>query len=133
MASFDFGSVTDYKFALASDVTANGNTVAIDTAGFEGVAFVTSVGTSNLNAAAGQTIAVSFLESDDTNISNATAVDSGRVVSNDVVNASNTAFQASVVPTKRYLFGSLTISDANVSANVHCLGALGFPHNAPTT
>jgi len=132
MASFDFGSVTDYKFALASDVTANTNSAGIDTAGFEGVAFVTSVGTSNLNADAGRTISVSFLESADTNISNATAVDSGRVVSNDVVNASNTAFQASVVPTKRYLFGQLTIS-ADLTANVHCVGALGFPHNAPTT
>ena len=132
MASFDFGSVSDYKFALASNVTANTNTSAIDTAGFEGVAFVTSVGTSNLNADATRTISVSFLESDDSNISNATAVDSGRVVSNDVINASNTAFQASVVPTKRYLFGTLTIS-GDLTADVHCLGALGFPHNAPTT
>ena len=132
MASFDFGSVSDYKFALASNVTANTNSTGIDTAGFEGVAFVTSVGTSNLNADAGRTISVSFLESADSNISNATAVDSARVVSNDVVNASNTAFQASVVPTKQYLFGQLTIS-ADLTANVHCVGALGFPHNAPTT
>ena len=132
MASFDFGSVSDYKFALASDVTANTNTASVDTAGFEGVAFVTSVGTSNLNADAGRTISVSFLESDTDNISNAVAVDAGRVVSNDAVNASNTAFQASVVPTKRYLFGQLTIS-ADLTANVHCIGALGYPHTAPTS
>ena len=132
MASFDFGSVSDYKFALASDVTANTNAASVDTAGFEGVAFVTSVGTSNLNADAGRTISVSFLESDTDNISNAVAVDAGRVVSNDVVNASNTAFQASVVPTKRYLFGQLTIS-ADLTANVHCIGALGYPHTAPTS
>lgn len=132
MASFDFGSVSDYKFALATDVTANTNSASIDTAGFEGFAFVTSVGTSNLNADAGQTIAVSFLESDTDNISNAVAVDAGRVVSNDVVNASNTAFQASVIPNKRYVFGQLIISAA-LSANVHCIGALGFPHSAPTT
>lgn len=130
MASFDFGAVSAYKFALAGDITANTNTAAIDTQGFEGVAFVTSVGTSNINAEVNP-ISVTFLEGDDNNISNASALDAKSVVVNPVINASNTAFHASVRPVKRYLFGRYIISAA-VTANVHAVGALGFPVNKPT-
>jgi hypothetical protein len=130
MASFDFGNQTAYKFALASFINAvtAENTAAIDTAGFESVAVGLSCGLSNISEGA-PTIAMTFRESDDTNISNSTALTRG--VDADALSASNSVAWASVAPTKRYLFATLTPSAA-VSANVHVFGALGNPHNAPT-
>jgi hypothetical protein len=131
MASFDFGSVSAYKFALLEEVTGNTNTVAIDTKGFEGVAVVATVGVSNLNASVGPTIAMTFKEGDDTNISNAVALNSKYIISNPTIGASNTSYWASVVPAKRYLFATL-LPSAAVAANVGITGALGFAHDAPT-
>jgi hypothetical protein len=133
MASFDFGSVSAYKFGLLAAVGSNTNatTVAIDTQGFEGVAVVSSVGASTLNAALDLTVSVEFLEGNDTNVSNASAVASGYVVSNPTLVASNVAYWAAVVPTKRYLFAKY-VPTTNAAANIASVGALGFPHNAPT-
>lgn len=130
MASFDFGSVSAYKFALATAVTATTNTAAIDTKGFQGVAVVASVSLSNLNTGT-QTIAMSFREGDDTNVTNSTALDSKYIITNPTMTASNTSFWASVVPAKRYLFATLTPESA-VNANVSVLGALGFGADLPT-
>lgn len=133
MASFDFGSVSAYKFALSANVASNtnANSAAIDTAGFEGVAVVTVVAASELNAASSLTLSAEFLEGDDTNISNASALPSGYVVSNPTIAVSNTAFHASVVPSKRYLFVKY-VPTTNADANIVCIGALGFAHKAPT-
>jgi hypothetical protein len=131
MASFDFGSVSAYKFALLGNITGNTNTVAIDTKGFEGVAVVSTVGTSNLNVEDAKTISLTFKEGDDTNISNAVALNSKYIISNPTLGASNTAYWASVVPAKRYLFATL-LPTASVAANVSVSGALGFAHDAPT-
>lgn len=129
----DFGAISAYKFALAANVTGNTNTAAIDTQGFDGVAVVTSVATSNINTNTGaNAINLTFLEGDDTNIANATALNAKFVVSNPEVNASNTAFSASVKVNKRYLFAQL-IPKADVTANVHVIGALGYPDHAPTS
>lgn len=130
MASFDFGNISAYKFAGQNEVTANTNATAIDTQSFEGVAVVSAVSTSNINAVT-SAITVAFLEGDDSNIANATALDSGSIVTNPSLTASNTAFWASVRPTKRYLFPRY-LPTADVTANVTTIGALGFPHNAPT-
>jgi hypothetical protein len=129
MASFDFGNVSAYKFAFAGNVTANVNTATVDTQGFEGVAFVTSVATSDLNAVTNP-ISVTFFESELSNGASATAVDA-KFVDAQPLTASNTAFWASVKPSKRYVFARYIIS-ASVTANVHAIGALGFPANAPT-
>jgi hypothetical protein len=133
MASFDLGSITAYKFALATAIASNtnANSAAIDTQGFEGVAVVSAVAASTLNVAANLSVSVEFLESTDTNISNATAVAAGAVVTNPVLGASNTAYWASVRPTKRYLFAKY-VPTTNATANVVSVGALGFAHNAPT-
>lgn len=132
MASFDFGNQTAYKFGLttALDGTAVANSVAIDTAGFESVAVGVTCGLSNINATTGvPSIAITFFEGNDTNISNATATTRG--VDAKAVVASNSVAWASIAPTKRYLFASLTPSAA-VLANVSVFGALGNPHNPPT-
>jgi hypothetical protein len=132
MASFDFGNQTAYKFALASFINAvtAENTAAIDTAGYESVAVGVSCGLSNINATTGvPSIAITFRESNDTNISNSTVTTRGADAQSLV--ASNSVAWASIAPTKRYLFATLTPSAA-VSANVHVFGALGNPHNAPT-
>lgn len=129
MSSFDFGSVSAYKFAFADEVTANVNTNPIDTQGFEGLAWLTSVGASNINAETNP-LSVTFFESDLSNGASASAI-ADKFVNAQALTASNTAFWASVKPSKRYVFARYLISAA-VGANVHAVGALGFPSNAPT-
>jgi len=133
MASFDFGSISAYKFALSANVktNTNANSAAIDTAGYEGVAVVTAVAASALNAETSLTLSAEFLQGDDTNISNASALPSGYIVSNPTIAASNTAYWASVVPSKRYLFVKY-VPTTNADANIVSIGALGFAHEAPT-
>lgn len=133
MASFDFGSVSAYKFALDTRVenNANANSAAIDTQGFEGVAVVTAVGASTLNAEIDLTLGLEFLEGNDTNISNATALNAKFIVSNPTIATSNIAYWASVKPSKRYLFAKY-VPTTNADANIVSIGALGFAHNAPT-
>jgi hypothetical protein len=132
MASFDFGSVSAYRFALgATNVTANTNTAAIDTRGFEGVAVVAVVSTSNL-LSTGPTITMAFREGNDTNISNATALPAKYIVSNQTLSGNNATYKASVVPSKRYLFAQL-ITSAACTANLSVIGALGYPQSSPTT
>ena len=133
MASFDFGSVSAYKIALDARVqnNTNANSAAIDTPGYEGVAVVTAVGASTLNAETSLTLGLEFFEGNDTNISNATALDAKFVVSNPTVATSNIAYWASVKPSKRYLFAKY-VPTTNADANIVSIGALGFPHNAPT-
>jgi hypothetical protein len=127
MASFDFGSKSAYKFGSLGLVEANTNSVAIDTQGFEGIAVVASAGTGTLSEANNFTL--NFLESDDTNISNATAV--ARVGSEAKLIETNSAVWQSVTPAKRYVFAQL-IKGGSASANVAVLASLGYPHNAPT-
>lgn len=133
MASFDFGSISAYKFAGSNAISANtnANSLAIDTQGFEGVAVVSTVAASTLNAATSLTVSLEFLEGNDTNVSNATALAAQFVVDNPVLATSNTAFWATVKPVKRYLFAKY-VPTTNATANVVTVGALGFPHNAPT-
>lgn len=127
MASFDFGGISAYKFGLAGLIAANTNSVAMDTQGFEGVAVVGVASTGTLSAT--NNFSFNFLESDDTNISNATAV--ARIGTKAEIVATNSAVWTSVTPAKRYLFAQL-IRGGDASANVAVLGAMGFPHDAPT-
>jgi hypothetical protein len=133
MASFDFGAMSAYKFAGSNAIASNtnANSLAIDTQGFEGVAVVSAVAASTLNSAADLTVSLEFLEGDDTNVSNASALGAGFIVANPDLEASNTAYWASVKPNKRYLFAKY-VPSTNAAANVVTLGALGFPHKTPT-
>lgn len=132
MASYDFGALVKASFAgsQASVADTNFSSSSIDTQGFEGVAVTSAVGLSNLNAEAVLTVTATFLEGDDTNISNATALPSKYVGNNPVLGASNIAYTASVKPNKRYLFVTY-VPTATAIANVTTLGVLGFPHEAP--
>lgn len=127
MASFDFGSISAYKFGAIGTLNANTNSVAIDTQGYEGVAFVISAGSGTLSSVNNFTL--NFLESDDTNISNATSV--ARVGSEAKLTQANTAVWQSVTPAKRYVFAQL-IKGGSASATLAVTAALGYPHNAPT-
>jgi len=127
MASFDFGNISAYKFALSGLVEANTDSAAIDTQGYEGVAVVALAGTGTLSAS--NKFTLSFLESDDTNVANATAV--ARVGSVAEIVEANSVVWTSVTPAKRYLFAKLT-RGASASANIAVIGALGYAHNAPT-
>lgn len=133
MASFDFGALSAYKFAGSNAISANtnANSLAIDTQGFEGVAVVSAVAASTLNSAANLTVSLEFLEGDDSNVSNATALGSAFVISNPSLEESNTAYWASVKPNKRYLFAKY-VPSTNAAANVVTVGALGMPHKTPT-
>lgn len=132
MASYDFGALVKASFAGSQASVANTNfsSSSIDTQGFEGVAVTSAVGLSTLNADASLTVTATFLEGDDTNISNATALPSKYVGNNPVLGESNIAYTASVKPNKRYLFVTYVPTTAAL-ANVTTLGVLGFPHEAP--
>lgn len=135
MASFDLYNRLDVIQAIQpQEITATTTSNAIDTAGFEGVAFVFETGKSAaaatfLNAA--NTLTVSYLESDDTNVSNATNVDTDRIQSAPVLNNVNTTFFGGVTPAKRYVFARLTEA-GTVNALVSGTAILGDAHNVPT-
>lgn len=131
MASFDLGNVIKGAQGINQTVAAaNVNSVAIDTSGFESLAFVASVGAGNTNATINAVM--HFWESNDNTIGNATRVSASRVIENPVLNASNTTFTASVVPTKRYVFVELDPSAAFGGTNVAVVAVLGDAHNTPT-
>lgn len=127
MASFDFGGISAYKFGAVGLIAANTNTVAMDTQGYEGVAIGAVASTGTLSAS--NKFSFNFLESNDTNISNATAV--ARVGKKAEIVAVNSAVWTSLTPSKRYVFAQL-IRGASASANIAVFGAMGYPHNAPT-
>ncbi len=132
MASFDLGNVIKGATAIVPQTVgvANINSAAVDTAGFESVAFIAIVGTGNTTATNSAVLA--FYESDDTNVANATAVAAGRVIKNPTINAASAAFTASVVPVKRYVFAELDPS-ATFGSVVGVAAVLGNPLEAPTT
>lgn len=132
MASFDLGNVIKGAPAIVPQTVGvtNINSLAVDTAGFESVAFLATVGSGNTTTTNSAILA--FKESDDTNVANATAVASGRVVKNPTLNASNATFTASVVPVKRYVFAELDPS-ATFGSVVAVTAVLGNPLEAPTT
>lgn len=131
MASFDLGNVIKGTAAVVPQTAgvANINSVAVDTQGFESVAFVASVGTGNTNATINAVMA--FYESNDTTRANATALDAGRVIKNPTINASNASFTASVVPIKRYVFVEVDPA-ATFGSALSVTAILGNPHEAPT-
>lgn len=132
MASFDLGSVIKGAPAVVPQTVgvANINSVAVDTAGYESVAFVADVGSGNTNATIN--VVMKFYESADNTRANATAIDSNRIIKNPVLNASNSSFTASVVPIQRYVFVELDPGAAFGSA-ASVTAVLGNPLEAPTS
>jgi hypothetical protein len=132
MASFDLGNKIKGASALVPQTVgvANINSLAVDTKGFESVAFVATVGSGNTSATINA--AMFFYESDDNTRANATALSASRIIENPLLNASNATFTASVVPTKRYAFVELD-PVATFGSAVSITAILGDPHNTPTT
>lgn len=132
MASFDLGNRIKGAAAIVPQTVgvANINSLAVDTSGFESVAFVATVGSGNTSTTINAVM--SFYESDDNTRANATAVATGRVIENPLLSASNASFTASVVPAKRYVFVELDPA-ATFGSAASITAILGDPRNAPTT
>jgi len=132
MAHFDLGQTlsTGINY-LAADHAASANGVAVDTAGFEGVAVNTIVGDDTTVDLTSDAMTLKFFESDDDTFGNATEVPAGRVISNPAINAPQTAFIASVVPSKRYLFVQVPAPDSG-EVEIAVSTLLGDPVDVPT-
>jgi hypothetical protein len=131
MASFDLGNQIKGAPAIVPQAVgvANVNSLAIDTAGFESIAFVATVGAGNTTAT--NSAVMFYWESNDNTIGNATRVDADRVIENPTLNAANATFTASVVPTKRFVFVELDPA-ASFGSAVSVTAILGDAHNTPT-
>jgi hypothetical protein len=132
MASFDLGNRIKGAPAIVPQTVgvANINSLAVDTSGFESVAFIANIGTGNTSATINAVMF--FFESDDNTRANATAVASGRIIENPILNASNATFTASVVPAKRYVFVELDPA-ATFGSPASITAILGDARNNPTT
>ena len=132
MALFDLASRIKPVFGFTSTVgTANVNTVACDTAGFESVTVAFSAGTGNIDE---NIYAVPYLyESDDNTRANATAVPVVRIDNVPNVNEANTTFWASFVPVKRYVFAEIDPVGGHMGTPITATFILGDAHDQPTT
>lgn len=107
MALFDLGQLLGSSIAVAAQsLTSTTNSSAVDTSGYQSVTFITTTGAGTVNAT--NCFTASYLESDDTNVANASAIDSSRVLSSISFFEANSSVIHSVVPTKRYVFQRLT-------------------------
>ena len=144
MSQFDFGKQSNIQYGYvsyaATSTNTNVNSGAIDTAGYAGAAIGLVLGevgggASTINT--GNGFKLGLYESDDNTRANATAIASGRIINaSDEAVAENTTVLYSVAPTKRYLFGEFTKTNASAgatNANFAVVGFLGFPNDAPTS
>lgn len=108
MALFDLGQLLGSSVAIASQAISatTTNSSAVDTSGYQSVAFITVTGSETVNAT--NCFTASYLESDDNTVANATAIDSSRVLSTISAFDASSAVIHAIVPTKRYVFQRLT-------------------------
>ena len=144
MSIFDLGKQSNVQYGhvtfAATDTNTNVNSAAIDTAGYSGAALGLVLGEVGGGAAtinAGNGFKLGLFESDDDTIGNATAIAASRIINaSDEAAAENTVVLYSVAPTKRYIFGEFTKTNAAAgatNANFAIVGLLGFPLSAPTS
>ena len=116
----------------AANVAANTNGLAVDTQGYDSVAFAIQSGAGAVNAANHYTIAV--IESADSNISNGTAIPAARLhgVPSGGVNAVNTVFEFGALPRQRYCFLQLTVAGTAANAQLAAVAILGNASKKPT-
>lgn len=144
MSQFDFGQQSNVQYGhvtfAAQSTNSNVNSQAIDTAGYSGVAVALvlgELGGGNTTINTGNGFKLALYESDDDTRANATAVAANRIVNeSDEATAENTVAYYSFAPTKRYVFGEFTKTNAAAAAtnaNFAVVGVLGFPNDAPTT
>ena len=144
MSQFDFGKQSNIQYGhvtfAATDTNTNVNSLAIDTAGYAGAAIGLVLGevgggASTINTGNGFKLG---LYEGDTNVrSAASAVSASRIINaSDEATAENTTVLYSFAPTKRYVFGEFTKTNAAAgatNANFAVIGFLGFPNDAPTS
>ena len=144
MSQFDLGQQSNVQYGhvtyVATDTNTNVNSTAIDTAGYAGVALslvLGELGGGSTTINAGNGFKLGLYESDDNTRANATAVAANRIVNaTDEATAENTVVLYSFAPTKRYVFGEFTKTNAAAAAtnaNFAVVGVLGFPNDAPTS
>jgi len=135
MASFDFANKINVQAARAPRlVTGTTNTTAIDTLGYEGIAFSYMIG-QTINGNPQMNLA--FRVSEDTNVSNSVAINTAYITKlPTVINTVNTIAWAGIGPlgnseNTRYVFAQIVSNAANFNASVTAI--LGNPHSVPTT
>jgi len=144
MSQFDLGQQSNVQYGhvtfAAQSTNTNVNSQAIDTAGYAGVALALvlgEIGGGNTTINTGNGFKLALYEGDTATRSAATAVAANRIVNaTDEATAENTVAYYSVAPTKRYVFGEFTKTNAAAAAtnaNFAVIGVLGFPNDAPTS
>lgn len=133
MAHFDLGQKLGAALGLVdASHSAEQETGAIDISGYEGVAVLTQIGAQTTVDLAVNPLELKFFEGDSTTFSEATEVPANRVVNNPSINAEQSAFVASVVPSKRYLFVQIPAPNAG-SVELAVSGVLGYAADVPTS
>ena len=135
MAKFDLSRNIKRIAAIypaAANVAANVSGLAIDTQGYDSVAFAIQSGAGTTNAANHYVIAV--LESADSNISNGTAIPAARLhgVPSGGVNAVNSVFEFGALPRQRYCFLTLTVAGTAANSQLSAVAILGNAAEKPT-
>ena len=133
MSSFDLGQqLAGAPGLVDASHSEEQQTSAIDLQDYEGVAVLSVTGDQTTVDLADNPLELKFFEGDSTTFSEATEVPANRVVDNPAIDAEQSAFVASVVPAKRYLFVQVPApEEGNVELAVS--GVLGYPVNAPTS
>jgi hypothetical protein len=137
MPSFDLANSINAQIAVSTRLltATNVNSSAIDTAGYEGVAFVTQTGV-NING----TVAVNIVEirvGSDTNVTNSAIINANYVTKSPVAITANNAANWSGIgilggsESTRYVFVTVNAGASNTNGSVTAI--LGFPHTIPTT
>lgn len=133
MSSFDLGQKLEGAPGLVdASHSAEQQTSAIDTQDYEGVAVLSVTGDQTTVDLAVNPLELAYFEGDSTDFAEAQAVPANRIVNNPAIDAEQSAFVASVVPAKRYLFVQVPApSEGNVELAVS--GVLGYAVNEPTS
>jgi len=137
MPSFDFPNSINAQVAISPRTLTVTNVVssAIDTAGYEGLAFVTTSGV-NINGTVALNI-VAINVGPDTNASNSSVINANFITKSPVALTTNNSVSWSGIgvlggsETTRYVFVTANAGASNTNGSV--LAILGFPHVIPTT
>ena len=133
MSSFDLGQqLAGAPGLVDASHSEEQETSVIDTQNYEGVAVLSVTGDQTTVDLADNPLELKYFEGDSTTFGEATEVPSNRIIYNPAIDAEQSAFVASVVPAKRYLFVQVPApEEGNVELAVS--GVLGYASNAPTS
>ena len=103
---FDLNAHIGIDTPVSGSVSANTNSSAVDMQGYNSLLFFAKAATGDST----NSTTITFREGDDTNVTNSSAMNVGRYDS--ILLDDTDTHQASVVPTKRYVFATLTKAGA---------------------